>query len=595
MDVARPEFLAYRPWLIAWALLMAALAVQQFFAHRRALSPAMARRFGPAFSLWRALLKVALWGAAGWFLLLALATPLGEPVKVESQSSGADVILAVDVSSSMYAQDVRPNRLLALKSALNTFMNRLGGDRVGLVAFAGEAVIACPLTTDYDTAGLFLDKLETDSVPSDGTGFAAALKLCIDGFQADAKRGRLIVFATDGEDTLDSNAAAEATRAGSLGIPIYTLGVGTPEGAYIPGRPDIFGRVTAKMYKGQPVRARLNPDTLKKIASLSGGHYFEGASAEGLNAAYDMVRKLKQGTAKSPDRYVRDPLYQNDLWIAILLLLIEMMISNRSGGLWLAAKKTASFVARLFRRRGLPTAAAALGLALLSMGFSLDPGRSEVDEGNALYRQNQYDKAAASYQNSIDQKSQRFEPHYNLGNAKYMQGDYDGAIDSYQEALKINPEDSDAKFNLDLAQKQKDQQQKGKKGDSKDKKDGKDKGKDKGKGQQGGQGQQKGQQQNGQQGQGQQGKNGQGKPQPGKGQGGQAKAGSAQALSQDQIHAMMNMLKNDQKRYGQAFQPLKKYNNQQQSQDPMEQMFEQMTGRKMKPEPAQGSGDRKDW
>lgn len=578
-DFARPEFIAYRPWLFAWAALTLLLGLQQWWAHRKGITPSLAARFGPALSWWRSLLKWGLWSAAAWYLLLALATPLGEPVKVESEASGADVILAVDVSSSMYAQDVKPNRITALKSALNSFIMRLGGDRVGIVAFAGEAVIACPLTTDYDTSTLFLEKLDTDSVPSDGTGFAAAIKLCLDGFQADSKRGRMIVFATDGEDTLDSNAANEAKRAGEMGVPIYTLGVGTPEGGYIPGRPDIFGRVMAKTYQGQPIRTRLNAETLKRIASLSGGRYFEGASQAALNAAYDTVRGLKQGSAKSQDRYVRDPLYQQPLLIAIVLLLIEMMLSNRSGGTWKAALALWSRGRRLIERRQV-VRAAGLALALLSMGFSLDPGRGEVDEGNALYRQGQYDKADEKYQASIAQKAGRFEPHYNLGNAKYMQQDFEGAISEYEEALKINPDDADAKYNLDLAKKRKEQKDKGGKGDSKDKKDGKDKGQQKGNDGKGGQGGQNGQQKQGQ--------GGQGKPQPGQ----QGKAGD---LSQDQIHAMMNMLKNDQRRYGQAFQPLKKHPKQDQSQDPMEQMFEQMTGRKMRPQEAPSNPDRKDW
>ena len=260
----------------------------------------MARRFGPAFSPWRAGIKALLWSAAGYFLLLALATPLGAPIKVETQSSGADIILAVDVSSSMYAQDVAPNRILAVKAALGSFINRLQGDRVGVIAFAGEAVIACPLTTDYDTAQLFLDKLETDSVPQDGTGFAQAINLCLDGFAPDSKRGRMIIMATDGEDTLDEDASSEAKRAGSLGIPIFTLGVGTKGGAYIPGRPDVFGRVSPKMYHGQPIRVSVNPDTLRKISSLSGGEYFDGASQAGMNRAYGAHPRAQAGRRQVP-------------------------------------------------------------------------------------------------------------------------------------------------------------------------------------------------------------------------------------------------------------------------------------------------------
>jgi Ca-activated chloride channel family protein len=583
MDYAHPQFLSYRPWLLAYGALWLLLNLQQAHAHARAIQRGLAARFGPAFSLWRSAVKAFLWTAAGWFLLGALATPLGVPIKVESDSRGADVILAVDVSSSMYAQDVPPNRLLAVKSALANFVARLEGDRVGIIAFAGEAVIACPLTTDYDTVALFLEKLETDSVPRDGTGFAPAIKLSLDGFANDTKRGRLIVMATDGEDTLDSDASLEAKRAASLSIPIYTLGVGTVGGAYIPGRPDVFGRVLPKTYQGQPIRVRVNPETLKKIASLSGGEYFEGASPAGLSRAYDRIRSLKQGTAKSQDRYVRDPLYQEPLLIAIVLLLMEALLSNRSGGLRLALAKLLGRFKRLWGARAAVIFLLALPLGLSA--FSLDPGRAEYDEGNAAYRQGQYDKATELYQQAIQSKPERMQSHYNFGNTQFMGGDYEGAIKSYEEALKLDPKDADAQYNLDLAQKkleEKQQDKKGKKGkkDSKDKKNGDQQGQ--GQSQQQGQGQQKGQ--GGQ-------KQGQGQPQPG--QGGQSS--QQNNLNQDQIQAMMNMLKNDQRRFGQAFQPMKKYQKPE-NQDPVQQLFEQMTGRKMEqPSQNQGGAERKDW
>jgi Ca-activated chloride channel family protein len=588
VDFAHPEFLGIRLWMLVFGLLLAGLALQQYLALRRHLSAALAQRFGAGFSLWRALLKVGLWTAAAFFLCTALATPLGAPIKVEGQSSGADVILAVDVSSSMYAQDVSPNRILAVKAAFSNLISRLGGDRVGIIAFAGEAVIACPLTTDYDTATLFLNKLETDSVPHDGTGFAQAIKLCLDGFATDSKRGRIIIMATDGEDTLDEDSSAEASRAGSMNTPIFTMGVGTMAGAYIPGRPDIFGRVMAKTYQGQPIRVRINPETLKKIASLSGGQYFDGASQGAMNAAYERIRSLKQGSAKSLDRYVRDPLYQEPLLIAVILLLFEMMLSNRAGGLGQAWTRCSGKARTLWLRR-----LAALILVFLPLGlgaFSLDPGRSEYDQGNESYRQGDYDKASQAYDQSVQAQPERMQSHYNWGNAKYMQQDYQGAIKEYQEALKLDPKDDDAQHNLDLAQKKLEEQ---KKDGKKDKKDQKDK-KDGDKGKQGGQqnsGQGKNQQ--GQNGQGQQGQKSQGQ------QGGQGQGRSTQNdLSQDQIRAMMNMLKSDQQRYNQAFQPTKKYQNQQQDQgqDFIEQQFEMMTGQKLhRPQQLQNGPERKDW
>ena len=158
-------------------------------------APEALARFGPALSLPRGLLKWALWSAAGALLLLAVSVPQGPAVKVEGRQPGADVILCVDVSSSMLAMDIQPNRLEALKAALTGLLDQLQGDRVGIVAFAGDPVVACPLTTDLDTAALFLQKLDIDSVPRDGTGLGPALQSALDDFKSDGSRGKLILLA----------------------------------------------------------------------------------------------------------------------------------------------------------------------------------------------------------------------------------------------------------------------------------------------------------------------------------------------------------------------------------------------------------------
>lgn len=196
-----------------------------------------------------------------------------------------------------------------------------------------------------------------------------------------------------------------------------------------------------------------------KLLRFRAAAFFDGSSPEALNAAYETLRSLKRSNVKSPDRYVRDPLYQKPLLIAIALLLIEMFISNRRGGLGAFAKASWAFSRRLLRRRQSPAGLLLLS-AFLSMAFSLDPGQPEYDQGNAAYRQNQYDQAASAYQNSIQENGARLQPHYNLGNAKFMQGDYDGAIQAYEDALKIDPNDEDSKFNLDLAKKMEEDQKK---------------------------------------------------------------------------------------------------------------------------------------
>lgn len=563
MSLGHPQFMDWA-WSLALFLPAAAwLLWRQWKAHGGFIDPALSPRFGPAFSGWRAVLRLGIWAVAAWLMFMALAGPLGPPVRQEEEAEGADVVLAVDVSASMMARDISPDRLSAVKDILGRFIAQLEGDRVGLVAFAGQPVVACPLTSDYETAGLFLDKLDNDSVPSDGTSLGRALAMALDKFPAETGRGRMIVVATDGEETMDSDIRDQAKRAGEAGVPIMTLGIGTPQGGLIPGSTDVFGRTLAKTWKGQPVRSVLNESTLKEIASLSHGEYFRGDSGRSLSVAMARLKELKKTKAKGNSRVTREALYQPWLWWALVLLLAEAFVSQRM----------AVWIPRL--KKWKPGWMAPLAVLFLT-GFSLDPGRSEYDQGNELYRQGQYGQAAGAYQQSLDQKKREWAD-YNLGNARYQEGDYEAAVEAYEKALAQDPKDEDAAFNLDLARK-KLQQDKSQDKDGKDK-DKKQDGKKDGK-------QGKGDPQGNSQGGG-------GQKQKG-GQGGESKPAPRPSVNQDEVQAMMNMLAQDQKRYEGAFQPLKKRKRQEKT--PLEQMMEQMGMRPPQKEAEEGTrGDVKDW
>ncbi|MGH7442105.1 MAG: VWA domain-containing protein [bacterium] len=622
-DLAHPEVLDWLPWLGALALLHLLSILQRWWWQRSQFRAPALKRFGPGLSLWRGLLKWGLWTVAAWELVLALAVPLGPPLKIAGKQYGADVVFCLDVSSSMLAQDVQPNRLGAAKGALDAILNNMDGDRVGLVGFAGSAVVACPLTTDYDTAELFLDKLDVDSVPRDGTDLASAIQMALDGFGTDSARGKLIVLATDGEDTVNSAVLTEAQRARELGVAIECVGVGTQAGALIPGQRDLFGRVYAKLWHGQPVRTRLDRSALESIAKASGGEYLDGGSPAALKRVVSRIQRLKQGLGKAPDRYVRDPLYQIPLLWAFALLLADSLISLRGRGWLRLGERLTHFLAR----RWSPNRALVLLLGLLALAVSahadLDKGRSIYNEGNDAYRSGDYAASASDYgQAVLESKGSLTEASdYNLGNALFQQRDYHRAIAAYDQALKLNPNDQDAQYNRNLAQEMLDR--KNKKPNNKDKKKDSQKNNKNENGGQNQQGQGQGQQNQGQQSQGQN-QQGQGRNQQGQGQQSQNQQGQGQnqqaggdqtggqqgqssapqgppgpRLSRDQIETMLNQLRLDQHKYEGAFNPLKHYGRpDQQSQNPMQQMLQQFTGVPMQPQqPPQAAEDPnyKDW
>ena len=611
IDYQHPELLALRPWLIALALLHAALFAQQWWWQRRQFGALALRRFGPALSLPRGLLKTALWAVAGWYLLTALAVPLGPLIKMDSPDIGADVVLAVDVSSSMLCMDEQPTRLQAVKDQLQNLLGRLDGDRVGIIAFAGDAVVACPLTSDLDTASLFLDKLDIDSVPHDGTGLAPALLLALKGLPTDPHRGRLIVLATDGEDNAHSDVLDAARACRDAGVPVFCMGAGSAQGALVPGRRDMFGRVFAKTWHGQPARSVPDKAGLKRVAEAAGGAYVEASDPAGPALIAARVRQLKQGLSKGPDQFTREPLYEQPLLIAVILLLVEALLSARGGGWSRAGRGLGSRWRALLAKRRLAQGAvggllllAALGAARPLRALQLyDPGRSAYNQGNADYRKGDYPAAAEAFRESQNLAVGRESAPYNLGNALFKQQDYQGAIESYQDALKLNPDDEDAKANLALAQERLQQQQQQKKQGGQDKNSQDKHGQKQGQSGQK-QGGQPGNQKGGQQGQGQQPGPGQGpgqaRPGQGQGRGSQPQAGARPRLSNDQVQAMMNQLQLDQKRYEGAFNPLQHYPRQdQQPQDPMQAMMDQMMGHPPQPTPqplkdANGN-DEKDW
>ncbi len=264
----------------------------------------------------------------------ALITALGQPqfgTRVETvRREGQDIIVALDLSNSMLAEDITPNRLQKAKLSIARLIGRLEGDRIGLVAFAGEAFVQCPLTSDYGAASLFLNAMDPDIVPVQGTNLGAALDVALDAFDAEVRQHRVLVVITDGEDHEGEIDAAVETAAES-GIKIYTVGMGSLEGVPIPefdeqGRRSGFKRDA----EGNVVTTRLDEATLEAIARRTGGRYFRatGAGTE-LNALTDEIAAMDDREFEAQQVTQFEEQYQIFLGLAIVLLVAEFFVPDR--------------------------------------------------------------------------------------------------------------------------------------------------------------------------------------------------------------------------------------------------------------------------
>jgi len=286
----------------------------------------------PSVSARRKALKAALIMMSVFLALLAFARPQWGFEWQEIKRSGLDMLIAIDVSKSMLAKDVKPNRLERSKFAVKDLMKKLNGDRIGLVAFAGTAFLQCPLTIDYNGFLLTLDDLSTETIPRPGTSISGAIREAMSAFKGRDKKYKVLVIITDGED-LEGDAFKAAEDAANEGIKIYCVGVGTTEGELIPAGSD-RGEMTYLADKsGNAVKTRLNEDLLKRIAISTGGSYVRATQGEfGLALLYDKsISKLEKRDIESKMKKHYEERFQVFLALAIAFLMTEQIISERKG------------------------------------------------------------------------------------------------------------------------------------------------------------------------------------------------------------------------------------------------------------------------
>lgn len=333
-DPAAFQLLALLPLLAALAWWSARRSRQLLSAR---LTPAVYAFLTRSVSGGRRKLKVTLQVLAALLFIFALARPQSGEGRHTAKSEGLEIMLAVDVSNSMSAEDVRPSRLDLAKKELTRLMDALGGDRVGLIAFAGSSIVLSPLTSDKAAIKMYLEGLSPGTVSTQGTDFKKAIQEAFNalyrgGVESDEnqKMTKVIVIASDGEETSKGGLDA-ARKAAADGARIFTLGFGTEEGAQIPVRDDRGNMVGYKKDKnGQPVVTRMTGQALQEIAAAGEGIYqavsFGGDSVRNLKAAIDRLQRTQLDTLEV-SHYTEH--YQVLLLVGILLALAELGFGER--------------------------------------------------------------------------------------------------------------------------------------------------------------------------------------------------------------------------------------------------------------------------
>lgn len=243
---------------------------------------------------------------------------------------GIDLIVALDVSNSMLAQDMKPSRLVKAKQEINAVIDRLKGDRIGLVAFAGEAFTQCPLTLDYSAARFLLNSIDNLSISQQGTSLSAALERAATGFERMEKKHKVLLLLTDGEDQ-EGGVIEAAEEARKEGIKVYTVGIGNPQGEPIPILDRNGSQVGFKKDEnGEVIVSRLDETTLQKIALTTGGKYYRATTGEmELEKIFDEITKMEKKELEGTLVTRYDDRFQWPLLLAIMLIVTEFFIPER--------------------------------------------------------------------------------------------------------------------------------------------------------------------------------------------------------------------------------------------------------------------------
>jgi len=325
---ANPDFLYLLLLLPVLILLYVLNEVRKKRALKRLGNSELVLTLVPEMSKVRPLIRFILQSVAIIAGIIMLSRPqFGSKIE-DIKKQGVEVLIALDVSNSMLAEDIQPNRLTRAKQAISRLVDDLDNDKIGLVVFAGDAYTQIPVTTDYVSAKMFLSTISPEMVPKQGTAIGAAINLGIRSFSPGEEKSKAMIIITDGENHED-DPVAEAEEAAKAGIIIHTIGIGSTAGVPVPvgpgGRKDFL-----KDADGNTVITKLDEEILKKIAISTNGSYVRASNSNiGLDEIFGEIRKMKKQELESTMYTEYNDQFQIFAAIALLLLMIDFIIMER--------------------------------------------------------------------------------------------------------------------------------------------------------------------------------------------------------------------------------------------------------------------------
>jgi len=326
---ANPEYLYLLLVIPAFAIIFWLARRGRRRAIRKFGNPELLAGLMPNVSNGRPVVKFWIWMLALAFMIVGIARPqFGSKLKTVKRK-GIEIMIALDVSNSMLAQDIKPDRLDRAKRAIAKLTDRLNQDKIGLIVFAGQAYIQLPITTDYASAKLFLNSVNTNMVPVQGTAIGAAINLAARSFSPNFEGNKTIIVITDGENHED-NPVAAAKAAYEKGITVNTIGMGLPEGAPIPVTLPNGEQGYRKDKQGNTIITKLDQKMLTEIANAGGGTYIRANNAQvGLNTLFDELNKLQKAEIESRVYSDYEDQYGYFLIMALALILIDFLVLDR--------------------------------------------------------------------------------------------------------------------------------------------------------------------------------------------------------------------------------------------------------------------------